>query len=266
MSIGTNTAMRGAAIVVGFALLSPISALGQARCDFTEVVELNAASRDDVVIRAGSGSLDVEGSDRVTEVLVSATFCASDEDRLEALGVTAEASRSSVLIETEYPESRGWGGDTYARIDLVVTVPTGTALDIEDGSGSMELLRVGDIRVKDGSGEIVVRGAGAIVIEDGSGGLDIRDASGNVEVSDGSGRMEVRSVDGDVLLDDGSGGIEVEAVTGTVRVESMGSGAVRIDDVGGDLIVEDGRRERIKYSNVRGELDLPPARKRRRGN
>ncbi|MGI9627299.1 MAG: hypothetical protein ACR2QM_10725 [Longimicrobiales bacterium] len=261
---GSSSGVKWTVMMVGFGMLVPASVMGQSRCEFRDVVELSARAQGDVEIRAGSGLLEVEGSDAVSEVLVTATLCASEEDWLDELQVTAESMNSGVLIETEYPRDRDGWGNKYARIDLVVTVPSGMALDIEDSSGSMEVVNVGDVRIDDSSGEIIVRGAGAVVIDDSSGGIDIRDATGHVEVSDGSGGLEIRSVDGDVLLSDGSGGIDVEAVTGSVRIERMGSGGVRIDDVEGDLIVEEGKRSRIKYSDVRGTLDLPPA--RRRGN
>jgi hypothetical protein len=51
-----------------------------------------------------------------------------------------------------------------------------------------------------------------------------------------------------------------------VRIDEVGSGGVTVRDVDGDLIVTDGRRERIRYSDIRGTLDLPPARRRGRGN
>ena len=68
----------------------------------------------------------------------------------------------------------------------------------------------------------------------------------------------------DVDVEDQSGSIEIEAVGGSVRVEEM-SGGLSVRDVAGDLVVSGGRRERIRYSNVRGSLDLPPARRKGRG-
>ena len=44
----------------------------------------------------------------------------------------------------------------------------------------------------------------------------------------------------------------------------MGSGGVVVRDVDGDLVVSSGRRERIRHSNIRGSLDLPPARRKGR--
>jgi len=51
-----------------------------------------------------------------------------------------------------------------------------------------------------------------------------------------------------------------------VSIDGVGSGGGSVRDVDGDLVVTDGRRERIRYSDIRGTLDLPPARRRGRGS
>ena len=114
-----------------------------------------------------------------------------------------------------------------------------------------------------GAGDVFVR---RVVIEDGSGSLRISDVNGDIDIQDGSGSLEIRSVTGDVVISDGSGSVRVEGVGGTVRIDEVGSGGVTVRDVDGDLIVTDGRRERIRYSDIRGTLDLPAARRRGRGN
>lgn len=83
-------------------------------------------------------------------------------------------------------------------------------------------------------------------------GVDVEDQSGSATIS-GVGRLRI---------EDGSGSVTVRGVE-AVAVED-GSGSLTIEDVDGDVHVEDGgRRERIRYSDVRGSLDLPPARKGR---
>ena len=44
-------------------------------------------------------------------------------------------------------------------------------------------------------------------------------------------------------------------------MDRIGSGSVTVRDVEGDLVVSEGRRERIRYSNIGGKLDLPRARR-----
>ncbi len=84
-------------------------------------------------------------------------------------------------------------------------------------------------------------------------------------VEDTSGSLTIHGVTGGVMIEDGSGSIEIEAIGGSVRIDEVGSGGVNVRDVDGDLVVTDGRRERIRFSDIRGVVDLPPA-KRGRGN
>ena len=257
--------MKRELILAALSIAVPLSVHGQPRCEYRDVVELSAAAGDELLIIAGSGALDVEGGS-TDRIQVTATLCASDEGRLQDLDATLDEARARTVLETHYPDRGGWGnwGENYARIDLTVRIPEGMALEVDDGSGSATISRVGRLVVSDGSGNLTISGAVDVRVEDGSGTLVIEDVVGNVEVSDGSGGLEITNVSGDVLVDDGSGGIDIRTVGGTVRVEEMGSGALRVDEVRGDLVVEDGRYERIRHSGVEGELRLPEPRRRRR--
>lgn len=50
----------------------------------------------------------------------------------------------------------GWNfsDNGYAQLDLVIEVPARLAADIADGSGSIELLNLGEVELTDGSGGI----------------------------------------------------------------------------------------------------------------
>ena len=249
--------------VLGLAVAVPAGLAAQNRCEVREDRELRGPASGSLDVDAGAGKLAITGRDGIGEIRVSATLCASDQDRFEALDVSLDGDR----LGTDYPSrSGGWGGRNYARIDLIVEVPSGTRVRVVDSSGSLEISGVGAVEVRDGSGSMTLRGVGSVVIEDGSGSLKVEDVSGDIEVEDGSGSLDIREVSGDVVISDGSGSIKVEAVGGTVRIDGVGSGGVSVSDVDGDLVVTDGRRERIRYSDIRGSLDLPPARRRGRGN
>ena len=236
--------IRGGVVAAGVALAAMPAALAAQRdCRFTDVIELAAPAVSTLRVDAGAGSLSIRGVEGTDEVRLAAKLCASDEGRLEDLGVTLRGDR----VETSYPSSRGfsWGRNRYARIDLAIEVPMDTNLRVEDGSGNLQVRRAtGDVRLEDTSGR-----------------LDIGDVNGSLVVEDGSGNLTIREVAGDVRISDGSGSIEVRVVGGSVRMDRIGSGRVTVRDVEGDLVVSEGRRERIRYSDIRGKLDLPPARR-----
>lgn len=249
-------------LMAAMASFLPEGLSAQRQCEFRDDVELRGTAAGNLQVDAGAGRLTITGSEGTGVIHVSATLCASDRERLAALDVSLDGDR----IDTDYPnQSWGWGNN-YARIDLEIEVPASTNVQVEDSSGSLTIYGVGDVELKDGSGSAHIENVGSVLLEDGSGSLRIQDASGDVEVRDGSGSMTIANVAGGVMIEDGSGSIRIETVGGSVRIDEVGSGGVNVRDVDGDLVVTDGRRERIRFSDVRGEVDLPPAKRRGRGN
>lgn len=270
-------AALAAAVPAMLAATTPALLLAQDDCEFTETIELDGPAVATLRVDAGSGTLSIRGVEGTNEFRLAAKLCASDERRLEGLGVTLSGDR----LDTTYPSGRGgifsWGGSRYARIDLAVEVPADTNLRVDDGSGNIFVSDVGSLTLEDGAGNIVISDVGSLTVEDGAGNLRIRDVngdlrlhdtsgsldvtgvSGNVVVDDGSGNLVIRDVGGDVTVSDGSGNVTVETVGGSVHMDEVGSGRVTVRDVDGDLVVADGRRERIDYSQIRGKVDLPGA-------
>ena len=257
---------------------TPAALAAQRDCKFSDTIELTAPATSTLRVDAGAGRLSVRGVEGIDEFRLAAKLCASDQRRLEGLDVTLRGDR----LDTTYPSTRGgifsWG-NRYARIDVAVEVPMGTNLRVDDSSGRVHINNVGDVTLEDGSGNIMIWDVGSLTVEDGSGNititgvagdlrledssgsLKVEGVNGNVTVDDGSGGLLIREVTGNVTIADGSGSIQVWAVGGSVRLDEISSGQVMVHDVDGDLVVTDGRRERIEYSDVRGEVDLPPARR-----
>lgn len=226
---------------------------------------LSAAEVSLVDIRAGSGELHIEGEDGLSEIVVVGRGCASEEDFLDELTISGEMVDGTAVIQTHYPDQRGWSGSRTARIDLVVLVPTGMAVDVDDSSGEMEVRRTGTLRIDDSSGGISVADIrGSLEIDDSSGGLDIDGVDGDVRIEDGSGGIDVRGVTGSVMLRDGSGSIDIVDVGGDVIVEGDGSGSIDVRDVGRDFSVRRDGSGGIRHSGVQGSVDIPSD-KRRRG-
>ncbi len=235
-------------------------------CDYSldREMTVSAAGVSLVDIRAGSGELQVEGEDGLNEIVVVGRVCASDESFIDELTISSETTGGTVVIRTHYPDHRGWSGPRTARIDLVVLVPTGMAVDIDDSSGDMEVRRTGDLRIDDSSGGVSVADIrGSVDIDDSSGGLDVDGVDGDVRIEDGSGGLDIRGVNGNVSLRDGSGGIDIVDVTGSVVIEEDGSGSIEVRDVGQDFEVRRDGSGGIRHSGVQGNVDVPQ--KRRRG-
>lgn len=204
-------------------------------------VEARGARSIRVVGRAGD--LKIQGHEGASAVTVRGTACASSETRLAGVRLVAERRGDVVYVEADLPEE--WFGGA-AALDLEVDVPTSIPLDVEDGSGSVEVRNVAALKIEDGSGDLLIENvAGSVTVNDGSGGIVIRQA-------------------GSVLIEeDGSGGVRITDVKGSVVVRDDGSGSIDVRDVGGDFTVEHDGSGGIDYAGVRGKVRIP-ARKQAR--
>ena len=216
-----------------------------ALADYQEVRELSLAARgvDTVSIESGAGSLEVIGVPGADTITVTAT--------IELTGTGDEQARqtieSDMVLSLEKDSDRaelkswfddGWGQGHRSHIHLEVRMPDGLHLDVDDGSGSID---IGAVR-------------GDIMLEDGSGSLDMRDVGGNVEIDDGSGSITVTGVGGDLVINDGSGSITVRDVSGSVTVDD-GSGSIDVRNVREDLVIVDDGSGGLDFSQIGGRVD-----------
>ena len=212
--------------------------------DYTSIRELKLDTDgiETFVINAGAGSMDIKGVDGLDKLVVIATVVVPESDEDDAMRFIDKKMRLSLQkkgnrarLVSDF-EDGFFGRDWSARIDLEINVPTGMAIEIDDGSGSIDIDDVAaDVSIDDGSGSIDVQGVANLSIDDGSGSINVSAASGDVSIIDGSGSIEVRSVTGSVTIDDGSGGI-------------------RVSDVEQDLIIVDDGSGGFSYSDVRGTV------------
>jgi len=264
-TLAITTMMTGCVVIA-----SPTS-----RADFHQHKELSlsAESLTAMDINAGSGFMVVEGKEGLSEIKVTADIY-TDRRRADDYELTlVKQGKTGVLVAKNYNTSGFWSGSS-PRIDLVIHVPRSMKLDIDDGSGSMDVKNInGEVAINDGSGEISVEnivgnlsvhdGSGAIYIDsingalavvDGSGEINIENIEGDVTIDDGSGTIYAKKINGSAEIDDGSGDLTVKQVTGVVTVED-GSGSINIDDAGGLKILDSGSGG-LKVNNVRGDFTI----------
>ena len=212
--------------------------------DYEEVrdMDLDVDGISHLSIKAGSGSMDVTGVSGLDKISVKATIVVPNADEDDALKViekkmtlTLDQKGSEAQLHAWFDGSfMGFGSD--AHIVLEVSVPQGLSVNIDDGSGSLDVIDVaGDVTIDDGSGSIDVRNVASLKIDDGSGSIDVDDASGDVSIVDGSGSISVDHVKGSVTVDDGSGSIRISDVEKDVIIIDDGSGSLTITDVRGKV-------------------------------
>ena len=213
--------------------------------DYEEVrdMDLDASGISELSIVAGAGSMNVFGVEGADSITVKATIVVPDEDEEDALRIiekrmtlSLEKDGDRAELNSEFKDGlMNFGSSGY--IALEVHVPQGMAVNINDGSGSMDVIDiVGDVTIDDGSGSIKVKNVANLKIDDGSGSIDVMTASGDVSIVDGSGSITVKHVAGSVTVDDGSG-------------------SIKVSDVEHDLIIVDDGSGSVSHNNVRGAVD-----------
>ena len=213
-----------------------------------EVKNLNLSAEGIQTLRidSGAGFLNVEGKEGLSAIEVKAEIYVKglkDEEMKEfiedhvKLNLERKGDRAVLVSGIE------WSPFSFreVRIDLTVKVPRAMNLDIDDGSGTVEVTNIrGDVVLDDGSGSIHVENVeGDLEIEDGSGDITVRNITGDVQIDDGSGGISVSHIGGSVTVDDGSGSIDIHDVEKDVILEDTGSGSEHISDVKGKVIKKD---------------------------
>jgi hypothetical protein len=226
---------------------------------------VDAAGARMVRVTARAGDLRVEGKPGMAQVQVRGTARASSDRLLAEIKLIAERRGDVVVIEADIPDRSSWRrmGDMYRGLDLIIEVPEGIALEVEDSSGDLEIRKVGALDLSDSSGNIELYDiGGALRVDDSSGDVRIEGVKGDVRLSDSSGDLDVRHVVGSVTVEnDSSGEIDVVDVSGTIHVERDSSGGIRVADVGGDFIVDRDGSGEIDMRNVKGTVRVPAHRR-----
>ncbi|MDJ0919270.1 MAG: hypothetical protein QNJ05_16040 [Woeseiaceae bacterium] len=217
--------------------------------DYSEerVLAVDSNGVDVLDIDAGAGSLKItgtEGPDDGIVVLAVVRVDTENEDKAtdfisKRLELTLDRDDDKVRLVSKFNSGLSMWGPS-GRIDLDVKVPTGTAINVDDGSGSVAVDGVaGDLLIDDGSGSLRLGNVGNVEIDDGSGSINVSNVAGSILIDDGSGGMTIRSVEGNVTISDGSGGVTVDDVRGDLIIEDKGSGSVNISNVDGEVIRND---------------------------
>jgi hypothetical protein len=212
--------------------------------DYEEIrnLDLDAAGISQLTINAGAGSMDVTGVKGLDKINVKATIVVPDEDEDKALRVIEKTIQLSLEEKAGTAKLEAWFDSglmsfgSRAYIVLEVSVPQGMAVNIDDGSGSIDVVDLaGDLTIDDGSGSIDIRNVAHVRIDDGSGSIDLVDVAGDVSIVDGSGSISIEHVQGSVTIDDGSGSIEVTDIDSDLIIVDDGSGSLRFTDIRGTV-------------------------------
>ena len=168
-----------------------------------------------------AGRVTVRAGERgeIRMIAVKQGLPGSDLDRVQ---VEISEGANGLLIRTRKPATL-----STASVQLEITVPDSTQLDLHTGAGNTEVRGLrSDVKVDTGAGDVTVADlTGDLDAHTGSGSVTIDGVSGRIQADTGSGSVRISNVAGDLDAHTGSGSMEVREATGRVRMDS-GSGSL----------------------------------------
>ncbi|MCK8046385.1 DUF4097 domain-containing protein [Shewanella sp. 1CM18E] len=213
-------------------------------------LQIDAKQIDTLVAETAAGDLNIQGVNGLTQIKVTADiYTYGDIDT----NLSLKQSGSKAKLIAEFDSSINFKRSPY--IDLTIQVPSNMMLDIDDGSGDIEIKGVAaNIKVDDGSGDMWIKGGNNLNIQDGSGSVDISNTTGKLTLEDGSGSINLQGIGGDTHIDDGSGDLSVQNVNGRVVIDD-GSGDIEVDNTLGLSIIESGSGD-LSVDNINGSVSM----------
>lgn len=164
-----------------------------------------------VEIANPAGDIDVRAADgREARVLADG----------QSRGVRIYGSGDVIHVE---PTFTRMGDDT----DFEIRLPAGVSLDIQGGSGDIQVVGI--------HGSVVIQALEGDVHVDGAEAVAIHSVDGDVSVTDATGPVTVDAGDGDAVLTRVGGPITVNGIDGDVTVREADAREVTLATVSGDL-------------------------------
>jgi DUF4097 and DUF4098 domain-containing protein YvlB len=174
-----------------------------------------------VRIRSGEGAV----------ILVEATKKASRHRDLHRIEVDVGKRDNTVVVRTRKTASLN-----NATVELEITAPADTQLDLKTGAGTVNVRGLSrDMEVDTGAGTVVIRDTrGRVRVHSGAGTVEVRNASGPAEIGVGAGTVEYEGdLAGDSSFSTGLGEIVLrlpETLDARIDLSTgMGSVDVRYD-------------------------------------
>lgn len=210
-------------------------------------LNLSAAGIESLEADCGAGYLKINGEAGLKQIQVKAAILIKGLDMDDAeffvkdkITLTLEKRGSRAVLVSKVKSSL-FKKPKSALINLDIRVPKNLSLDIDDGSGSIEVANMdGNIEMEDGSGSMVLEKiVGRVSIDDGSGSVELFSISGDIKIDDGSGNIKAEGIKGNLKINDSSGEIKVNDISGDVDVNDS-SGDINITEIRGSVLVDDG--------------------------
>jgi Toastrack DUF4097 len=120
-------------------------------------------------------------------------------------------------------------------VDIVITLPTGSAVRADLGAGNVGATgALGPCTLRTGAGNIRLGDTGELEAHSGTGDIVVGNVEGNATIETPAGHTQIASATGDVAIKNGSTGPRIGRVGGDLRVRA-GHGRIEAESVAGSV-------------------------------
>jgi len=134
------------------------------------------------------------------------------------------------------------------ELEIIVTVPTGSSLDIETATADVQTRGVfdsaavttasADVSISQVGGRLqVTTASGGIHVGRGDGPIQVRSASGYVRLDVSGTDASVQTASGDVTIGRQSGDLTLRSASGDISVATACAGSVQAKTMSGDVVI-----------------------------
>jgi DUF4097 and DUF4098 domain-containing protein YvlB len=195
----------------------------------------------DLRITTASGRVTVVATETATSTV---EITALDDDARElADQTTVRCDGRRMLIET--PERRQILSIRRRRLDITVTVPTGSSLTSRTASAALSATgryatveahsASGDIRVEEVDGDVEAHVASADVTIGSGRAVSAHSASGKVRIGRATGEVDVKCASGKVDVGVAEGSVRARTASGDISIDEARAGTISLNVASGDL-------------------------------
>lgn len=195
----------------------------------------------DVSVRNQAGTVEISAAD-VAETTVE--IVPNDSRGAELAEHTrVQLSEDARRLRIDVPDRRML---RQPALEIIVTVPTGSSLDVETASADVQTRGILD-------SASVTTASADVSLSHLSGRLEVATASGDVHVGRGEGPAQVRTASGDVRLDVSGTEATVQTASGDVVIGRM-SGDLSARSASGDVIVGSASAGSVQAKTMSGDV------------
>ena len=225
-----------------------------------ESKKLNVDSEKPVSLKVTSASGDVTiiGAEVETvQVRVVKTAYDSTQERadqeVKTIKYTIEQSGNAVTLNYELPKSMNFS-NKINTVDFIVTIPTETAVHIENSAG--------EVSVTDVTGETTIdNDFGAVTLENLEGALSVSTSSGEVSatsIQSGKDDIDLHSDFGAITLRNASANhVTLDSNSGRITLEDVrATGDIQTETDFGDTTFENGSGNSLSIETSSGRVSL----------